>query len=137
MKDTIPENDEIMDGKQEDKSLSINGIRGVRGEAPLIKQEIKQVEIDWNGYPDGPRPSPPFWIIEAKEYEQNRALANEFNNQLHREDPSLDGLEIHEVKPIKFGGSPIDITNKIILTPEEHMKYTRFWNKELRRLENH
>ncbi len=34
--------------------------------------------------------------------------------------------------PVKLGGSPTDIDNKIALPPKEHAKYTAFWNKVLR-----
>jgi len=38
-------------------------------------------------------------------------------------------LEIHEIKPIVFGGDPADKSNKILLRPPEHAKLCRFWNK--------
>lgn len=34
--------------------------------------------------------------------------------------------------PVKFGGSPTDIDNKIALTQKEHSEFTKFWNKILR-----
>jgi toxin YxiD len=101
--------------------------------APEVN-ETSEVEIDFAGYPDGPAPAPPFRLVEGDEYENNRRLANSANARLHNEDPSLDGLEIHEVKPVKFGGSPDDPGNKVFLTPEEHQQFTNFWNGELRRL---
>ncbi|MGK9123893.1 hypothetical protein M1D52_07220 [Olivibacter sp. SA151] len=40
----------------------------------------------------------------------------------------LKGFQIHEINSVKFGGSPTDLSNKILLTPSEHAKYTNFWN---------
>ena len=102
--------------------------------APTETPEVGEVEIHWEGYPDGSKPEPPFRLVEGEEYDNNRKLANAANAKLHNEDPSLDGLQVHEVKPVKFGGSPDEPGNKIFLTPEEHQEYTRFWNNELRRL---
>lgn len=31
--------------------------------------------------------------------------------------------------PIKFGGSPTDISNKIILTRPQHIEFTKYWNR--------
>ncbi len=42
--------------------------------------------------------------------------------------PRLKGLEIHEIHPVKFGGNPTDMANKIFLTPTQHAEYTNFWN---------
>ncbi|KAB2927748.1 MAG: DUF4157 domain-containing protein [Leptonema illini] len=89
---------------------------------------------DWTGYPDGPRPKGPFRILDGAEYENARALADSTNKALHYRDPSLKGLHIHEVHPVKFGGSPSDIGNKIYLRPPDHAKYTVWWNRLLKRL---
>ncbi|UZQ52274.1 HNH endonuclease signature motif containing protein [Clostridium kluyveri] len=43
-------------------------------------------------------------------------------------------MQIHEVHPVKFGGSPTDISNKIPLTPKEHAQYTTWWNRLLKEL---
>jgi len=42
------------------------------------------------------------------------------------------GLQLHEIKPIKFGGSPTSISNKIALTLAEHIKFTNYWNSLMR-----
>ena len=74
--------------------------------------------IDWTGYPSGaPRPSAPFRVLQGVEYGAARSAANTANRGLHRADPSLAGLQLHEIKPVKFGGSPTDISNKAPLTP--------------------
>ena len=87
---------------------------------------------DWTGYPDAPKPNGPFKILEGTEYTDARNLANRTNTNIHRNRPDLKGMQIHEMHPVKFGGSPIDIDNKIALSPKEHAKYTAFWNKVLR-----
>ena len=87
---------------------------------------------DWNGYPDAPKPDGPFRILEGTEYTNARNLANKTNANIHRNRPDLKGTQIHEMHPVKFGGSPTDIDNKIALSPKEHAKYTAFWNKVLR-----
>jgi filamentous hemagglutinin len=94
--------------------------------------------IDWTGYPVGmPKPTGPVRVLTGQEYAAARALANETNaairaaNQLEG-----SGLHIHEVKPIKFGGSPTDLTNKILIPAAEHTGprgvHQQFWTPLLR-----
>lgn len=45
-------------------------------------------------------------------------------------------MDIHEVHPVKFGGSPTDVNNKIPLLPSKHQEYTNFWNSIQRQAEN-
>jgi hypothetical protein len=73
-----------------------------------------------------------FEIIDGDEYNTARKLADSTNANLHKQYSHLDGLQIHEMHPVKFNGSPIDVDNKIALTPKEHAKYTTFWNRILR-----
>lgn len=63
----------------------------------------------------------------SDEYEAARKAANTANRNIHNADPSLKGLDIHEVKPVKWGGSPTDISNKIPLSRSEHAKLTGWW----------
>jgi hypothetical protein len=87
--------------------------------------------IDWSGYPEGgvPRPSGPFRLLEGGEYTAARDLADKTNRAMHNADPNLRGLHIHEINPIKFGGSPTDPLNKIPLEPPVHRLYNTFWSK--------
>ena len=39
------------------------------------------------------------------------------------------GKQIHEIKPVKFNGSPVDHEIKIVLTRIEHAKLTTFWKR--------
>ncbi len=43
-------------------------------------------------------------------------------------------VELVELKPILFGGSPDDPSNKVWLTRRQHFKYVRLWNATLRDL---
>jgi hypothetical protein len=86
--------------------------------------------IDWTGYPGHlPKPTGPFRLIDGAEYKTNRDLATKINKAWHRRAPSLTGQHIHEVHSIKFGGSPNDPLNKILLSAEEHNAVTAWWNK--------
>jgi hypothetical protein len=119
-KDTGVAASDAMPEKQNDKAESM-------AEAHPDSFEL----TDWSGYPDGPKPEGPFRIVEGQEYENARALADQTNRTLHRDNSSLEGLDIHEVHPVKFGGSPTDLDNKIFVTPREHAKYTTWWNNVL------
>jgi len=89
---------------------------------------------NWTGYPTGGiKPSGPFRLIEGAEYTSARSLSNSTNLAIRRANPEmLKGLQIHEIHPVKFGGSPTSFSNKIFLTPSQHAKYTNFWNSLLR-----
>ena len=87
-------------------------------------------------YPDNlPKPKGPFRLLEGSEYEEARAAANTVNRAIHEADPLLNGKQIHEIQPVKFGGSPTDPSNKIPLTPSEHAKATTWWRRLQREFE--
>jgi filamentous hemagglutinin len=68
--------------------------------------------VDWSGYPAGvPKPSGPVNLIPKVEYQGARSAANAENRAIHRTDPSISPQQIHEVQPIRFGGSPTDTGN--------------------------
>jgi len=92
---------------------------------------------DWSGYPEGsvPQPSGPFRLLSGNEYEQARRAADQANRMMHGENRALDGLRIHEIQPVKFGGSPTDPANKIALPPSVHSQYTNWWNQLQKKLE--
>ncbi len=88
---------------------------------------------DWVGYPANlPKPTGPFRLLEGAEYDVARGEANSANAAIHEADPSLNGLQLHEIQPVKFGGSPTDPLNKIPLTPQQHIPATTWWNQLLR-----
>jgi len=90
--------------------------------------------VDWSGYPDNKPPNGPFRMLDGEEYERARNAADSENRRMHWADSSLDGKEIHERHPAKFGGHPTDPKNKMPLTKQQHKQYTRFWNRMMRSL---
>jgi len=78
-----------------------------------------------------------FVILEGAEYEASRKAANQVNQAIRRADPEAAiGKEIHEIHPVKFGGSPTDPVNKIRLPSNEHRQHvTPWWNKLLRAMQ--
>jgi hypothetical protein len=99
--------------------------------APLVALPDGSFSItDWNGYSAGlPKPSGPFTLVKDSEYTAARRAADQANRAMHRAEPGLLGLHIHEVQPVKFGGSPTDPLNKVPLTPADHRAVTAWWNK--------
>jgi hypothetical protein len=61
--------------------------------------------------------------------------ADSVNRALRRRTPSLADKDVHELQPIKFGGSPTDPGNKIALSPEEHDAVTTWWRRLQRQME--
>ncbi len=113
-------------------------------DAALITEEasvaVKEGEfsiINWKNYSENLlRPQGPFRLIQGEEYDAARAAANQTNSAIHAADPSLKGMQIHEIQPIKFGGSPTGISNKIPLSPLEHARATTWWRILQRMLED-
>ncbi|MGR3808245.1 VENN motif pre-toxin domain-containing protein [Pasteurella testudinis] len=94
--------------------------------------------IDWNGYPNEvPKPNGPFRLISGDEYNLARREANKINSKLRRENDLVGkSIDIHEIKPIKFGGSPSDEKNKIFLDSSIHRKdVTPWWNRLQKNIE--
>jgi filamentous hemagglutinin len=62
---------------------------------------------------------------------QARKAANAANSKIRSANPELyKGMEIHEIHPVKFGGSPTDLSNKIAIPIDVHRKLvTPWWNK--------
>jgi filamentous hemagglutinin len=91
----------------------------------------------WQGYPAGvPKPEGPFRLVEGAEYTRARAAANTANNQI-RIAQGLRGqpVDVHEIQPVRFGGSPIDSANKIIIDRDIHrQQVTPWWNQLMQRL---
>ena len=87
---------------------------------------------NWNGYPSGlPRPTGPFRLIEGAEYDAARKLANKTNEALRKQygiyRNGNSHIHIHEIHPIKFGGSPTDLANKVLVNQKDHSRIHRFW----------
>ena len=91
---------------------------------------------DWSDYPDDYVPVPDqnkVWtFLEGDEYNSARDSANIFNRNMRAADPyyANNGLEIHEIEPVKMGGSPTDINNKTAIQSQVHRRYvTPWWSK--------
>ena len=121
----------------------IGGLKYTDEAAALLKggagKTVKDGEfsiINWENYPEKlPQPEGPFRLIQGDEYDAARATANRANQSIHAADPSLKGMQIHEIQPVKFDGSPTDISNKIPLSPLEHAGATTWWRMIQRGLE--
>ena len=89
----------------------------------------------WQGYPAGvPKPAGPFRLLEGAEYDAARSAANSANNQI-RVQQGLRGqpVDVHEIQPVKFGGSATDPANKLILDRATHrQQVTPWWNQLMR-----
>jgi hypothetical protein len=68
-------------------------------------------------------------VIEGAEYQNARRAADTANAAIHRADPSISPNQIHELKPVKFGGSPTAQNNKVSLSREIHDQVTSWWRK--------
>ena len=75
------------------------------------------------------KPSEKLKVLQGQEYFKARTAANNANAKIHRNDPSFKGKEIHEMDPVKFGGSPTNPANKAQLTPKEHKVITNWFNQ--------
>ena len=129
---------ELADALLVSQKVGYEDVWDLRNAGDVLESGSKSVKTgefcidDWSGYPDATKPNGPFRILEGTEYIDARNLANKTNANIHRNRPDLKGTQIHEMHPVKFGGSPTDIDNKIALSPKEHAKYTAFWNKIFR-----
>ena len=106
-----------------------NGCVLVHNDCSYKINDNGDIEVtDWKYYPEGqPTPEGPLKLIDGDEYIKLRKEANNANRNIHNSNPSLKGIDIHEVKPVKWGGSPTDLSNKIPLTRSEHVKLTGWW----------
>ncbi|WP_145290336.1 hypothetical protein [Pirellulimonas nuda] len=96
-------------------------------------------EQGFRDYPEGvPRPEGPFRLLDGDEYDAARKAANNANRKIRR-DQGLVGqkVDVHELKPVKFNGSPTDPANKAILDRDLHRKeVTPWWNRLQNNIEN-
>jgi hypothetical protein len=117
-------------------SLSGKPPPGVGPKGAVAETEVTGLQegsfsiIDWNGYPANiPKPQGPFRLLKGAEYDAARRAADQANRVLHQQNPALNGQQIHEIHPVKFGGSPVDPGNKIPLPLKDHIPATRWWNQ--------
>jgi len=87
---------------------------------------------DWTAYPAAivSRPLGPFRIVQGAEYVGARN-ATDAANEAFRKKRGLVGqpVDVHERHPVKFGGSPTDPENKVVLPRDDHKQVTKWWNK--------
>lgn len=105
------------------------------GRGGYVAEGVKAGEfsiVDWSGYPAGvPKPEGPVRLLTGSEYKAARKDANRANATI-RKDEGLVGqrVDVHEIKPVKFGGSPTDRSNKVVLPRDLHRKQvTPWWNQ--------
>ena len=83
------------------------------------------------GFPEvlrAPSFSGPVRLLQGDEYAQALALKNAVNRSLRTADPAAyKGLDIHEIQPVKFGGDPVSILNKVAISPESHGQISAFY----------
>jgi len=79
----------------------------------------------------------PNWGRALRLYDAARQAANRANQELRRANPTKYlRQEIHEIHPVKLGGSPTDPANKIPLPSSVHRtQVTPWWSRFLRNLE--
>ena len=133
-----PDLPDAADAGRQAAGLLLMGRFGAAGDAGVAASEIKAGSfsiVDWSGYPSGvPQPTGLFRLIEGDEYDAARSAANAANREM-RQDLSLVGkpVDVHEVKPVKFGGSPTDAANKVVLPRDLHrQEVTPWWNQMMR-----
>lgn len=84
-----------------------------------------------------PKPEGTYRILTGEEYDLARATADATNDAI-REAYGLrgSGMDIHEIKPVKFGGSPTDRANKVLIDSDKHRRtVTPWWNQLQREVE--
>jgi len=123
-------------GKQTSIGRPIKGGLGVYGEKSKAAGRGSTVRegtfsiSDWSGYPaNRPKPIGPHRLIKNAEYNRARKAADAANRRQHAADPSLAAKQIHEIHPVKFGGSPTDPKNKLPLSRDQHTPLTSWWRK--------
>jgi len=112
--------------------ISLGELNAAKTGGAALDGSFSITELGWQGYPKGiPRPKGPFRLLQGEEYAAARAAANDANKALSNE-LGLRGkfVDIHEITPVKFGGSPTNINNKMFLDRTFHQsQVTPFWNK--------
>jgi hypothetical protein len=105
-----------------------NLVNGFRSKA----RKGESFEIpEFPGYPNGvSKPSGSYKILVGNDYIKARKEANRANRPFR-----VKGKEVHEIKPVKFGGNPTDPNNKEILSKPDHILVTNWWRMIQRLIE--
>jgi hypothetical protein len=102
---------------------------------PVAGQVTKHLDgsfsvIDWSAYPAGvPRPpaGTTYRLLTGADYTAARRLADNANALLRRQGLVPAGYQVHEIVPVKFGGSPTDPANKVYLPITTHQTQVSPW----------
>ena len=89
--------------------------------------------IDWGNLPEHLQPTGPLNLLPTGSDELIAAQrAKALSNDTLRDSLDLNGvpMDIHEIQPMKFGGSPTALENKTLLPRDVHQQIvTPFWNQ--------
>ncbi len=113
-----------------------NALKLLNAEKGILATEKGAFSVaDWASYPTAiPQPTGPFKLLEGAEYDAARKAANKANQAIRKANPeAYKGLEIHEIHPVKYGGSATDPTNKIAIPRDYHRRVvTPWWNNNMK-----
>jgi RHS repeat-associated protein len=129
-----------MEARREYASGGMNMFGGYGAAGKIAAAETQALDgsfsiWNWKGYPSGiPKPNGPFRLIAGEEYAAARTAANDANRAISADLGLRNTLvDVHEIVPVKFGGSPTNINNKIFLDRSFHQQQvTPFWNMIMR-----
>jgi RHS repeat-associated protein len=81
-----------------------------------------------------PLPRGPYRLLQGGAYD-NALADKKAANAVYRDAREIRGIDfqVHEILPVKFGGSPTDPLNKVVLPTHVHSEYTTWW----RRIQDH
>lgn len=88
---------------------------------------------DWTGYHEAlPKPDPPFSLRTDADQILARKQADAANKVVRSDAraagaDNLKEMQVHEIKPVKHGGSPTGLDNKVLLPTEIHKEVTAWW----------
>ena len=74
--------------------------------------------------------------VTKKENKKVEKKADKANRKIRKKEGLVgEDVDVHEIKPVKFNGSPTDRSNKVILDRKVHrQKVTPWWNKLMKDL---
>lgn len=95
----------------------------------------------WDFYPALlEKPLAPLTMIKGEAYEVARKSTNKSNRSIRAKSPEWSKAEwnheVHELHPVKFGGSPTAAENKVVIPAEVHYEFTAWWNDLQKNIES-
>jgi hypothetical protein len=117
----------------------------VKAPAGIVTTETAIAEgsfsiLDVSTFPiEGIVPRTGLRLLPDAEYQVAHAAAKAANKVVRREaariGADLAGMHVHEIHPVKFGGSPTELANKVLIPEALHIEVTQWWNSLQRYLE--